>query len=90
MNVVYQAEDGTIFTKKEDCLKYEQKLKFDKVNMKEIIKSLKDVKEICSLLGNCSLCPFWNNTDCVCYLESAPQYWAPQNWNDKFLDNEYV
>lgn len=85
MNVVYQADDGTIFTEKEDCLIYEQKLNFDKFNIKEIIKSLKGVKEICSSIKNCSLCPFWNRADCVCYLSPAPQ-----DWDDKFLDNEHV
>lgn len=83
MNVVYQAEDGTIFTKKEDCISYERRLRFDKFKIKEIIKSLNAVKEMCSSIKNCSLCPFWNSADCVCCFSPAPQ-----DWDDKFVSNE--
>ena len=65
------AFDGKEFKTEEECVKYET---FNK--LKDIIPTLKTVREICNKYNQCHECVFYNDSSGDCVLrENIPEYW---------------
>ena len=65
------AFNGRKFKTEEECVKYET---FNK--LKDIIPTLKTVREICNKYNHCHECVFCNDSSGDCILrENIPEYW---------------
>jgi hypothetical protein len=79
--IVYVAEDGTEFNKKQECIEYEHKIS----HYAELWEALKEVRKICQN-HNCNNCPFAPYGECFAtdseYFdnEELGRYVEPSAW----------
>ena len=81
--VNYQAEDGSIFVNKEDCLTYEDRVN----NIARYKEVLGEIRDFCRKLGECSDCPFLigdycgiTNTNVIESCDNIPANWDTEEW----------
>ena len=71
--------DGKEFKTEEECVKYET---FNK--LKDIIPTLKTVREICHKYNHCHECIFYNDSSGDCILrKQPPEYWDLERISNK-------
>ena len=79
--IVYVAEDGTEFNKKQECIEHEHKVS----HYAELKEALKEVRKIC-LNHYCNDCPFASYGECFAESrewfgdEEQGRYVEPSEW----------
>lgn len=65
MQIMYQANDGKLFTTKEDCLVYENEVEV-------MLKVAEKISHLCQEMSECERCPFYKD---VCQFNGTPCEW---------------
>lgn len=79
--IVYVAEDGKEFDKKQECIEYERIIS----RYTELKEALKEVRRICQN-NYCNTCPFASYGECFAtdrecfYDDEQGHYVEPSNW----------